>query len=954
MKTKDLIWKVIMGTAVVLTMLPVQARADSCSHTLEYTADRNALVETCTQECGYEEKAWLAMDSEAPLVYNGGEMKPLKVEYTEGWQGGELTIVYDNNVEASTEDVKASGSISMEIAGPEDEKEIITAVETFAIARAAMNVTAVPYTAAYDGQPHGITLEGLPANAAVTYCATEDGEYSDVPMTQKDVGSITVWYKVAADNYHDISGSATVEIIPRELTVTAEAEMTYGEEVPEIQPSYEGFAAGEDVSVLTGAPVLSHGYVQFMDAGSYEIQVSAADMSAGNYTVTEKNGTLTVKPRELTVVWDATTFTYDSEVHKPKATVSGMVNGDEILCTAEGEGTEAGTYPAKITITGEKSGNYCLPDNGEIQFVIEKAPQTAPENLTTVQESILNIGDGQITGVTAEMEYKRKGAEGQYTPVSGTEVTGLTSGTYLVRYAEKANHAASADAEVTVTAVKALRLIVPEDQEGYTLTVDHAEVGWAEDAKITFVLDANYEKTDKFAVKANGKVIKIEADNTGDVLNIQKDIHITVEGIERKITAEFGGETYTAVTDNVTFETYLNRLTLKVGAPDGAKIEYSEQSAATDPASIESWKTYDGIVTFSGAERKVVCYVKVTKASGEVVYVSTDGVVYDPVVPVVNIRGGENYVSLTITAEDITETNLDRITVDGTPMQLPVTLAGNVDKDYRIVAYDKAGNKSVTKTVNMAPISKLENSAESYTADSVTAGNRSAIQSLLNKVKKLDGTAAEEALLKPIEDYCNMLLAVIEIKEIAKPIDSLTKDNMKPENRETVQEVQSEIEKMTGKTDEEKDLLSELKEKCEELLDNIHYSITTKTTALEWIKGSKDDLKIKTDAEGSTLTNVRIDGKILAKTYYSYDDGTLSLKASYLQKTTVTVGKHTIKLEFEDGDTGDNTSINILKAGSNPRTGDDSHLMIWCLAAGFSGAGLVAATWADRKRRHQA
>ncbi|MDP4152305.1 MAG: S-layer homology domain-containing protein, partial [Bacillota bacterium] len=75
--------------------------------------------------------------------------------------------------------------------------------------------------------------------------------------------------------------------------------------------------------------------------------------------------------------------------------------------------------------------------------------QPAPTGLTGVAPTTSANTDGQITGVSTDMEFRLSG-DSTYTPVTGTTITGLIPGTYYVRYAEKDGYNASPDTEVTV------------------------------------------------------------------------------------------------------------------------------------------------------------------------------------------------------------------------------------------------------------------------------------------------------------------------------------------------------------------------------------------------------------------------------------------------------------------------------------------------------------------------
>ena len=80
---------------------------------------------------------------------------------------------------------------------------------------------------------------------------------------------------------------------------------------------------------------------------------------------------------------------------------------------------------------------------------IGKATQEAPNGLTGVAPNTEGGGDGKITGVTDKMEY-RAATDSVYMACPDGEITGLSAGTYFVRYAKDSNHFASPDAAVTV------------------------------------------------------------------------------------------------------------------------------------------------------------------------------------------------------------------------------------------------------------------------------------------------------------------------------------------------------------------------------------------------------------------------------------------------------------------------------------------------------------------------
>lgn len=100
-------------------------------HNPTYSAVGNVITEGCSNGCGHNATATLSVDSNVSLKYNGSAIQPLIVEYSSGWQGGNLDITYQNNINASTNTSRASGSIT---------KEGITITQNFSIEPKEVNI----------------------------------------------------------------------------------------------------------------------------------------------------------------------------------------------------------------------------------------------------------------------------------------------------------------------------------------------------------------------------------------------------------------------------------------------------------------------------------------------------------------------------------------------------------------------------------------------------------------------------------------------------------------------------------------------------------------------------------------------------------------------------------------------------------------------------------------------
>lgn len=113
---------------------------------------------------------------------------------------------------------------------------------------------------------------------------------------------------------------------------------------------------------------------------------------------------------------------------------------------------DAGEYEVYIDTTATANFNSAT-DIHDVswKFTIAKAEQSAPSAslFTTVAPTTTTTTDGKITGITAEMEYRKVG-DSAWTSGTGSDVTGLSSGKYQIRFKETDNYNAGAFVEVQV------------------------------------------------------------------------------------------------------------------------------------------------------------------------------------------------------------------------------------------------------------------------------------------------------------------------------------------------------------------------------------------------------------------------------------------------------------------------------------------------------------------------
>lgn len=389
----------------------------------------------------------------------------------------------------------------------------------------------VGYSDEYDGVYHTVDATSLPKGATAKY-STDGKNWSPEAPKIKDVGTLTVSYEVTIDGVK-AEGKVTLEVKPRAITVAADAfSKTYGEADPVFTWAITSGELVEGES-LQGIEIEREDDDSVREGG-YALQLTQPEGANPNYNITFVDGTFTINQRLLTVTWGTTEFTYDGKEHCPEATLGNVIGKDDLGATVEGSQTEAGdSYQANLTaLTGRAAGNYALPTEGlTCEFSIKNAAQGAPV-VQAAAETVSGKRDGKITGVDATMEWRAKGAD-EYQAVGegAAELTGLTAGTYEVRYQAKANYDASSATEVTVAAGPKLIVTLPSNQVGYALTSTATELDWHGTATLTMSIDSAYFAGKDYAVKVNGTSVKLSAKGTYELKDVEGDVNVTVEGI---------------------------------------------------------------------------------------------------------------------------------------------------------------------------------------------------------------------------------------------------------------------------------------------------------------------------------------------------------------------------------------------------------------------------------------
>lgn len=186
-----------------------------------------------------------------------------------------------------------------------------------------------------------------------------------------------------AKNYAVTCREGLMTVTPKPLHVAAvSTSRPYGEDNPELELAYEGFAFEDDARSLSAAPQASCEAGKWSDTGEYEIRVSGGE--SRNYTFSYASGVLSVTAARQEIVWDqelpelhvGDSIALDASASSglpvtfitstPETCRITLAEGRYFLvCLAEGT--------ARVQAAQAGNGNWQAAENAERELTVEAA-----------------------------------------------------------------------------------------------------------------------------------------------------------------------------------------------------------------------------------------------------------------------------------------------------------------------------------------------------------------------------------------------------------------------------------------------------------------------------------------------------------------------------------------------------------------------------------------------------
>ncbi len=395
--------------------------------------DSNYFIENDTCAFDIEKKEIQITYDTTPLVYNGYEQYPVPT-VTGTVDGFDAGLSYLNaGSDAGNYTITAFvGSVNYKI--------VLGQQCTYDIEKKDIEISYYSDTLIYNGQvqyPEATVYGAINGFSPII-------NYTDGGRT---VGSYTLTAQVEGNNYQLVSGNVwDYEITQKPVYVVwSNTLLTYNGLVQQPVASTSDFVSGDDVEfAVTG------GETYYSDT-AYQAVATLSLADSFNYYIANANTTeFTIQKKVIGINWENLSFVYDGESHKPTATPTGVISGDEINLTVvlpygDAISADVGYYAMVDSMTGADVVNYALPSVASTTFEItQKNVDVIWDNTSLVyngltqQPTAIAIGvDGLDVGVSVSGGQISAGSYTATASISNTNYYIATNKTVVYNIAKK-------------------------------------------------------------------------------------------------------------------------------------------------------------------------------------------------------------------------------------------------------------------------------------------------------------------------------------------------------------------------------------------------------------------------------------------------------------------------------------------------------------------------------------
>ncbi len=348
-----------------------------------------------------------------------------KVSFVSGYglvEGDEAEVYVDAEFEDENVGNDKTFSFSSSLVGDDASNYSLTLSEDFG--REQANIT--PRVLTVNWSDAKLTYNGSPQAPTCTLDNVVQGEsvYASVEVSGEhtNAGTYTAEAHIYNANYTLADSSKTTSFTIEKASFVPSVSIsgwTYGDGAA--TPSVTGNPGGGDVTFAYSAKGKDD-WSETVPTAAGEYTVRATVAETANYDKVSATADFTIAPREVTLAWSDSSFTYDGAEHVLTCTAGNLIGSDAVTVTVSGAKRDAGTgYEA--TASGLDNANYKLPAEG-----VTKTFSISPRVVTLAWDSTDLVYNGAEQTPTCSVSNKI-GDDDVAVTVTGAKVNANESGT---------------------------------------------------------------------------------------------------------------------------------------------------------------------------------------------------------------------------------------------------------------------------------------------------------------------------------------------------------------------------------------------------------------------------------------------------------------------------------------------------------------------------------------------
>ena len=361
---------------------------------------------------------------------------------------------------------------------------------TIAANEAEVTLTAPSDSKVYDGTAltcdgtgeQKVAATGLPEG--FTVIATASGSQTDAGSSENVVNDGYVIRNAAGEdktasftNVKKTAGTLTVEPKPVTISTGSGSKAYDGIPLTNAEVTIEGLVVGETYALAATGTITEVGSTDNTYTMTWAAEENGYSAKAGNYTVTENLGILTITENdvEITLTAPVASKTYDGVAltcdgtGEQKVTATGLPEGFTVIATASGSQTDAGSSE-NVVNDGYIIRNAAGEDKTASFTNAKKVPGTLtvePKAVTISTGSGSKAYDGMpLTNAEASIEGLVAGEKYVLAAIGTITEVGSTDNTYTMTWAAEGNEYTAKAGNYTIT----------ENLGTLTVTANEAEV----------------------------------------------------------------------------------------------------------------------------------------------------------------------------------------------------------------------------------------------------------------------------------------------------------------------------------------------------------------------------------------------------------------------------------------------------------------------------------------------